>query len=400
MYRYLRTLSSFSPAGRARRNRNTQSRRFASSASRGKVVVAMSGGVDSALSAYLLQKEGYDVSGLYMRNWSEHEEGYCSGQDDMESIDKVAKHLKIPWSVVDFQREYWNDVFEPSLEEFTSGATPNPDVLCNREIKFKRMAEYIFQHFKGTDYIATGHYARLRPNPKSGSVELLRAVDEGKDQTYFLVQVNQQVLQKTLFPVGGMMKSAVKKMAADVGLPNATRKESMGICFVGKRKFDKFLGEYLDTSKPGQFVDVDTGAAVGTHRGIPFYTIGQAASIAGKAVKYFVVSKDLQTNVIKVANSPGHPALSSTSLVTESFHWISGPREEIFTPTGLRCIFRIRHRGPLKECTVFAVDSNPAKLTVKFDSPTQAVTPGQYVALYDGEVCLGGGSILSSTPLQ
>lgn len=354
----------------------------------------MSGGVDSALSAYLLQQQGFEVSGLYMRNWSEHEEGYCSGQDDMESIDKVSKHLKIPWSVVDFQREYWNDVFEPALEEFSAGATPNPDVLCNREIKFKRMADYIFQHFADTDYLATGHYARLAKNEKTGLVDLRRSVDEGKDQTYFLIQVGQQVLGKTLFPVGGMMKTDVKRVAEEVGLPNAKRKESMGICFVGKRKFDKFLSDYIDPEGPGDFVDVDSGKSIGRHRGIPFYTIGQAANISGMPMKYFVVGKDVEKNSIKVANSSQHPSLFSYSLRTDSFHWISGVRPELFTSDGLKCLARIRHRGALQSCRVYPTGNNSAALEVRFDEPCRAISPGQYVALYDDEICLGGGCIV------
>jgi tRNA-specific 2-thiouridylase len=244
------------------------------------------------VSAYLLKSQGYKVSGIYMRNWSEADEAYCSGQDDMESVDRVAHMLDIPYKVVDFQKEYWNGVFEPVLEAYQAGITPNPDVLCNKEIKFKSLTDFVFSRSPAPDFLATGHYAQLKPDPFNPEVvNLCEAADPNKDQTYFLLQVSQAALKRVMFPIGHLLKPQVREIANNAKLPNATRKESMGLCFVGKRKFDEFIGEFTARpgSRPGSITYLETGESVGVHKGAMFYTVGQSANISGAPERMFVV---------------------------------------------------------------------------------------------------------------
>jgi tRNA-specific 2-thiouridylase len=400
-----------------------------------RVIIALSGGVDSAVSAFLLKRQGVELHGVFMQNWSEEEEGYCSGRDDLDNVHRVCKHLDIPYTVVSFEREYWNYVFEPALNDFTRGYTPNPDVICNREIKFNHFLDYALQRFNA-DYIATGHYARVRESPmSSGKMELLRGVDEVKDQTYFLAQITQRALRHTLFPVGAMRKSEVRALAKSIGLPNAKRKGSVGVCFVGKRQFSEFLGQYIP-AKAGRFLSVD-GTDLGEHRGAVFYTHGQRAGISGGFEKHYVVGKDMVNNIVYVCKGALHPALFCDYLASNEFTWIAGhPPPSLLRHGFLKCQYKVRYRLNFGVCTVhllsqdelcdlpktkFSMEicnsfsratatvtmatpslmsSSPlpesktsSAVLVKFERPQRCVTPGQFVVLYDDEVCLGSGPI-------
>jgi len=351
-----------------------------------------------------------------MRNWSEADEAYCSGQDDLESVDRVAHFLGIPYKVVDFQKEYWNQVFQPVLEAYRTGMTPNPDVLCNKEIKFKSLTDFVFSRTPSPDYLATGHYAQLIEDPlHPGIVNLREAVDPNKDQTYFLLQVSQHALKRVMFPIGHLTKPQVREIAVKANLPNANRKESMGLCFVGKRKFDQFIGEFTSRpgTHPGAIKDVNTGGTVGIHKGAMFYTVGQAANISGAPSRMFVVSKNAKLNTITVCEGSHHPSLYKDRLKATSFNWISGyvPHDLSYnsatpastsapqsTSPSLKCLARVRHRQELKSCTVSLTHSleSPSEISVVFDQPLRAITEGQYIGLYLDGVCLGGG-IISET---
>lgn len=351
------------------------------------VTVALSGGVDSSISAYLLKSQGYNVNGIYMRNWSENEESFCSGSFDEEEVDKVCHFLKIPYRIVDFEKEYWNNVFQPSVDIYESGLTPNPDILCNREIKFKRLSDYVFER-SSSDYIATGHYVRLRKSNED--VELLTGLDPNKDQSYFLLEVSQNVLKRSIFPVGHLMKKEVRELAKEIKLPNADRKESMGLCFIGKRKFDEFLNQYVE-APPGYFVDIDTKEVIGQHKGICFYTIGQNTSIPGQAQKSYVVKKDIESNVIYTCFGSDHPSLFSKSIEISYIHWISGkPPDDLLRNQRLKCEVKIRYRHQSQPCEIIFHNGS---IFIRFDSLQKGATAGQYSGIYMGEVCLGGGPI-------
>lgn len=351
------------------------------------MTVALSGGVDSSVSAYLLKKQGYNVTGIYMRNWNESEENYCSGTSDEEEVDRICHFLNIPYRVVHFEKEYWNNVFEPTVNIYESGLTPNPDILCNREIKFKRLTDYVFEKFK-PDFIATGHYVRTRLN--GDSAQLLTGLDPNKDQSYFLLEVNQEVLKKTLFPVGHLYKNEVREIASKAKLPNAERKESMGLCFIGKRKFDEFLNQYIDAT-PGNFIDIDTNKVVGQHKGICFYTIGQSTGISGMPQKSYIVKKDIPNNNIYICFGSEHPSLYSKSIEVSYIHWISGkPPERLLKDNKFECKVKIRYRQEAQSCTI---NYDDGKIMLNFDSMQKGATEGQYAGIYVGEVCLGGGPI-------
>lgn len=349
------------------------------------VAVGISGGVDSSVAAALLKEQGYNVIGLFMHNWKESEDGVCTAAQDWQDALSVSARLQIPCYSLDFSDEYMERVFSYFLDEYKKGRTPNPDVLCNREIKFGPFAEYAFGVL-GADYIATGHYCRL-----SEKGELLKAADSNKDQTYFLNQVRTEQLKNVLFPIGGMEKPEVRAVAAKYGFVTAEKKDSTGICFIGERKFREFLSTYLPACK-GEIRDVN-GKYLGEHLGLMYYTLGQrrGLNIGGvrgeKNERWYVVEKDLQNNRLIVSCGEGEELLSA-GLVAESLNWIGEP-----PPSEFSCTAKFRYRQGEQGVRV-RLSGDVAE--VEFDQPQRAVTPGQYAVFYSGERCLGGGVIRSS----
>lgn len=355
------------------------------------VIVGLSGGVDSAVSAWLLKEQGYRVSGLFMVNWTEDEQGYCSAANDFQDARAVCEELDIPLHRVDFSAEYRERVFRQFLADYAAGKTPNPDLLCNREVKFQPFREHALR--LGADHIATGHYARIAHG--ADGPRLLRSATEDKDQTYFLALVARAHLHRVLFPVGGLSKPQVRALAARAGLPNHRRKDSTGICFIGEREFRAFLQRYLSPN-PGPIVD-DRGEPVGTHQGLVYYTLGQRRGLAiggrrgAREAPWYVVAKHADRNALQVSQDPQHPLLMSRELLTGPFSWIRRPQ-----PLPARLQARIRHRQSLQGCSV--LDEPGGRLRVRFEQPQRAAAPGQYCVLYDGEECLGGGEIQSAAP--
>lgn len=357
------------------------------------VILGMSGGVDSSVSAALLKKQGYHVEGLFMKNWEEEpgQEHNCSTDQDLIDAQAVCLTLGIRLHTVNFAQEYWDNVFTHFLEEYKAGRTPNPDILCNKEIKFKAF----LQHAKelGADYIATGHYARKRE--VNGHAELLKGLDSNKDQSYFLYTLNQQQLMPTLFPVGELPKTEVRKIAEEIGLKNAKKKDSTGICFIGERHFKQFLQQYLP-AKSG-VMKTPEGKIVGKHDGLMYYTLGQrqGLGIGGQknAVEapWFVLDKDLENNILIVGQGHDHPLLLSNQLIATQLHWVSGKPPVIpFT-----CKAKTRYRQADQECIITAIENDQA--FVEFPKQQWAITPGQSVVFYQDEVCLGGGVIENLT---
>ena len=341
-----------------------------------KIAVAMSGGVDSSTVAYLLKQEGHEIFGMYMVNWDEkNPEGRCAGEQDAEDVAAVCDHLGIPFYTVNFTEEYWDQVFTGFLEEIKAGYTPNPDVLCNREIKFKVLFEKALS--LGADCLATGHYCQ------TDGTHLLRGKDPGKDQSYFLYAINGSVLKKILFPLGNLLKSEVRAIAREAGLPVAAKRDSTGICFIGKRQFRPFLEKYIP-NKEGPIETVE-GKPMGTHQGIAYYTIGQrkGMGVGGPGDAYYVAGKDRARNALLIAQGADHPALFKKSLTASELTWIGAPPPN-------RCTAKIRYRQEDTPCTI---EIEEGKLRVEFDSLQRAVTPRQSIVLYDGPRCIGGGLI-------
>lgn len=338
-----------------------------------KIVVGMSGGVDSSVAAYLLKQQGHEVIGLFMKNWEE--EG-CSATTDFEDVAAVAGLLEIPFYTVNFAKEYWDRVFARCLEEYAKGHTPNPDIWCNQEIKFKLFFEKALR--LGADYLATGHYCQKIEG------KLCRGFDDSKDQSYFLYTMQKSVLDRVLFPIGHLPKSEVRKIAHEAGLATATKKDSTGICFIGKRDFRPFLARYLPPKK-GKFQKVD-GTVVGEHEGAHFYTIGQrrGLGIGGAGEAWYVVAKKMDENVVIVEQGEA-PELFSDELIATDLSWVE---ERPTLP--LRCSAKIRYRSPDESCLLFEKEG---KLYVRFDRPQKAVTPRQSVVFYKDSICLGGGLI-------
>ncbi len=350
-----------------------------------RVIVGMSGGVDSSVSASLLIEQGYDVVGLFMKNWEEDDgTDYCTAAEDLADAESVCDRLGVPLKTVNFATEYWDRVFEEFLDELKKGRTPNPDILCNREIKFREFLSWSKQ--LGGDLIATGHYARTRLD--DGGARLLRGHDVNKDQSYFLYQVPGAALSKTLFPVGAIEKTEVRDRAAALGLDNHAKKDSTGICFIGERRFREFLKRYLPPN-PGIMRTVE-GEDVGEHHGLMYYTIGQrhGLGIGGPGEPWYVAAKNVADNVLTVVQGHDHPALMSSGLNARELYWIhndDGRREP------RRCTVKTRYRQQDVPCSLqWTADG---ALNVSFDEPQRAVTPGQSVVFYDKEVCLGGGII-------
>jgi tRNA-specific 2-thiouridylase len=344
----------------------------------------MSGGVDSSVAALLLKQQGYDVVGIFMKNWDDTDEnGICTATEDYEDVIHVADQIGIPYYAVNFEKQYWDRVFAYFLEEYKAGRTPNPDVMCNKEIKFKAFLDHALSI--GADAVATGHYARVET--RGGVTQLLRAADRHKDQTYFLNQLSQQQLAKVMFPLGDLEKPVVREIARDHHLATADKKDSTGICFIGERNFKQFLSHYLP-AKPGEIRTV-YGERKGTHDGLMYYTTGQrqGLGIGGPGGPWFVCGKDVARNILYVAPGADHPALYSQGLIADKVNWIAGKPEQ----ANFHCTAKFRYRQSDRPVHVHVLDDG--RLEVVFDELERAVTPGQSVVLYDGDVCLGGGTI-------
>ncbi|WP_410015728.1 tRNA 2-thiouridine(34) synthase MnmA [Sodalis sp. C49] len=361
-----------------------------------KVIVGMSGGVDSSVSAYLLQQQGYQVEGLFMKNWEEDDnEEYCTAASDLADAQAVCDKLSIPLHTVNFAAEYWDNVFELFLAEYKAGRTPNPDVLCNKEIKFKAFLEFAAEDL-GADFIATGHYVRRRD--EAGKSQLLRGLDDNKDQSYFLYTLGHSQLAQCLFPVGELAKPEVRRIAAELGLITAAKKDSTGICFIGERRFREFLGRYLP-AQPGPILTVD-GQRVGEHQGLMYHTLGQRKGLGiggtrdGNDEPWYVVDKLMDDNILVVAQGHEHPRLMSVGLVAGQLNWVD--RRPLAGP--LRCVVKTRYRQQDVPCLVEPLADG--RINVLFDAPVAAVTPGQSAVFYLGELCLGGGVIEARLPLQ
>lgn len=349
-----------------------------------RVVVGMSGGVDSSVTALLLKEQGYDVVGIFMKNWDDTDEkGVCTATEDYEDVIRVCNQLDIPYYAVNFEKQYWDKVFTYFLDEYQAGRTPNPDVMCNKEIKFKAFLDHALS--LGADYLATGHYARVRNT--DGRVEMLRGVDNNKDQTYFLNQLSADVLKQVMFPLGDLPKPKVREIARQYGLVTAAKKDSTGICFIGERNFKDFLSEYL----PAQPGEMRTLASIskGKHDGLMYYTIGQrqGLGIGGAGAPWFVVGKNLQDNILYVEQGYSNEKLYSDSLIASDINWVNSDKvQSTFT-----CTAKFRYRQKDSSVTVHILGNGRAH--VVFDEKQRAITPGQAVVFYDGEVCLGGGTI-------
>jgi len=352
------------------------------------VIVGMSGGVDSWGAAHLLKAQGHQVTGLFMKNWDEDDgTEYCTAKDDLADAQAVCDSLNIELLTANFAAEYWDNVFEHFLAEYRAGRTPNPDVLCNREIKFKAFMEYAME--LGADYIATGHYVQTARD--GDSTHLIKGMDENKDQSYFLCEVSQRCLERSLFPVGALAKPEVRRIATQLNLATRDKKDSTGICFIGERKFKDFLEQYLP-AQPG-IIETTSGDSVGRHAGLMYYTYGQRQGLGiGGNSKYpeaawYVVDKDLTRNVLIVGQGNDNKELLSSQLTTSAPAWINGASQSV--PS--RCSAKIRYRQADQDCELVATAKGG--LEVVFDKPQRAVTPGRYIVFYQGARCLGGAVI-------
>ncbi|XP_077957725.1 mitochondrial tRNA-specific 2-thiouridylase 1 [Gasterosteus aculeatus] len=384
------------------------------------VVCAMSGGVDSSVAALLLKKRGYSVTGVFMKNWdSLDESGTCTTEKDCEDAYRVCQALDIPFHQVSYVKEYWHEVFSKLLKEYERGRTPNPDILCNRHIKFNHFHKYAIDTL-GADAMATGHYARTSQEDEEvfqqthlappttlfrdrfeirNPVRLYKGADLLKDQTFFLCQISQEALRQTTFPLAGLTKDFVKKIAAEAGFHHVLKKkESMGICFIGERNFENFIMEYLEP-KPGNLISIEDGAVMGTHKGWFTLTLGQRARIGGQRDPWFVVDKDTDTGDVFVAPTTNHPALFRDTVGTDRFHWLTiDPPPELIKTQMMECHFRFIHQMPLTPCTV-TLNMN-GSVWITLSQPIRALTPGQFAVLYKGDECLGSGKIMQLGPSE
>ena len=353
-----------------------------------KIIVGISGGVDSSVAAMLLKEEGYNVEALFMKNWNDYEDdGRCLWEHDVEDAMLVCDKLNIPLNTVDLSKKYWEKVFKKFLDEYKKGRTPNPDVLCNREIKFKAFLEYAKK--LGAEKIATGHYACLKK--ENGISQLLKSFDVNKDQSYFLCQLNQNQLNNSLFPIGRLCKTDVRKLAKKSGLATHNKKDSTGICFIGEQPFRAFLSKFI-TPKPGLIKTVDE-KLIGEHEGIFFYTLGQRQGLGIGGVKntkdapWYVIKKDITKNELIVAQDHDHPMLHNKNLTVIDINWISGKMPAL----PFRCKAKCRYRQSDQDCVIEKNENN--RLFISFDSTQRAITPGQFIVFYEKNVCLGGGII-------
>jgi len=353
-----------------------------------KVIVGMSGGVDSSVAAWLLREQGYEVEGLFMKNWEQDDkDGYCPAANDLADAQAVCTQLGIPLHTVNFSEHYLQRVFNHFLNEYESGRTPNPDVLCNKEIKFNAFLKHALD--LGADFIATGHYARVRVN--NGLGELFKSKDREKDQTYFLHAVEPAALAKTLFPIGDYLKSQVREFAKALNLVTHAKKDSTGICFIGEKRFKTFLNEFM-LAKPGNIKN-SLGETIGRHDGLMFYTLGQRQGLGiggmrkGLEEPWYVVDKDTTTNTLIVAQGTHHPMLYSQGLICGPIHWLADYKNAL----PLTCYAKTRYRQTDQGCVISPADNN--QHYVMFSNPQRAVTPGQYIVFYEKNQCLGGATI-------
>lgn len=343
------------------------------------VVVGMSGGVDSSVSALILKEQGYRVLGMFMKNWDDSKDEQCTAEADYRDVARVCEQIGIPYYSVEFIEEYWTQVFEEFLEGYRRGDTPNPDILCNREIKFNAFLKQAKK--MGGQYLATGHYAR------SGSDHsLLRGLDPGKDQSYFLYTLKRDILAQVMFPIGDLQKSQVREIAREAGLVTSAKKDSTGICFIGERKFREFLSKYVQ-ARPGEFRLMDD-TRVGEHRGVAYYTLGQrrGLGLGGEGDRWYVVAKDVDSNVVYVERGDDHPALWADELFAREATWVG----EI-PQGGFKCTAKVRYRQIDQVCEVEMLEHG--RLRVRFEEPQRAITPAQSIVFYQGETCLGGAVI-------
>lgn len=384
------------------------------------VVCAMSGGVDSSVAALLLKRRGYNVTGVFMKNWdSLDEKGECSSEKDCEDAYRVCQSLDVPFHQVSYVKEYWHEVFSNVLKEYEKGRTPNPDILCNKHIKFNHFLKYAINTL-GADAMATGHYARTSqddeevfqqvhtPQPTTlfrdrfeirNPVRLHKGADLLKDQTFFLSQISQEALRRTIFPLAGLTKEFVRKIAAEAGFHHVLqKKESMGMCFIGERNFENFILEYLEP-KPGNFVSIEDGKVMGTHNGWFTVTLGQRARIGGQRDAWYVVDKDVTTGDVFVAPTNYHPSLFHDTARTDRFHWVTiDPPPELAKTQMMECHFRFIHQMPLTPCTVTL--NMDGSVWISISRPVRALTPGQFAVLYKGDECLGSGKIIQLGPSE
>jgi tRNA-uridine 2-sulfurtransferase len=358
------------------------------------IIVGMSGGVDSSVTALLLLEQGHQVTGLFMKNWEEDDgTEYCTAMEDLADAQQVCDKLGIPLITVNFATEYWDEVFEVFLSEFKAGRTPNPDILCNKHVKFKAFLNYAIDDL-GADYIATGHYARVATRPDNADeFQLLKGLDPNKEQSYFLYTLGQKALSKTLFPIGHLHKPEIRKLAYKAGFANSRKKDSTGICFIGERKFTEFLQRYLPT-QPGE-MRTPEGHSIGKHIGLMYYTLGQRQGLGIGGVKnapdepWYVLDKDLENNILLVGQGHDHPLMLHNTLEASQLDWCNNkPLTE-----SLRCRAKTRYRQADQSCLLEPLDNNRCRAT--FDQPQRAITPGQSVVFYNGDICLGGGIIES-----
>jgi len=351
-----------------------------------RVVLGISGGVDSAVAALLLKKQGYEVLPVFMNNWEEKDEdGVCSSDEDFALVRRVCEQLNLPYYSINFAKEYYDRVFSYFLEEYKAGRTPNPDVLCNKEIKFKAFLDFALE--MGADRLATGHYARRIE--RDGLYLLAKSADAGKDQTYFLHPLGQKEMSRAMFPIGEMQKAEVRALAREAGLANSERKDSTGICFIGERNFRKFLSQYLPAA-PGDMRSIDTGEVIGRHDGLMYYTLGQRKGLGiggkGDGRAWFVVGKDLSTRTLWIAQGNDHPLLYSKECRVSHLSWVTGEAPG----SSFACTAKFRYRQPDQQVHVEVSDD---EVLVRSAVPQRAVTPGQFAVFYEGDICLGGGVI-------